>query len=86
MPEKFKSSFTLPVAIPIWWLVTAIIGMVFTTGVTMQKLNYVIEVTSKIDGIQERQIDAIAINRAQDEMLRNHEARLSNLENQGRHQ
>ncbi len=82
--HSFKHTFNLPIAIPIWWLVTAIIGMVFTAGITMQKLDYVIAVTQKIDVIQQRQIDTIAVNRAQDAAIQNHEARLTYLENEAR--
>lgn len=60
MPDRFKDTINLPIAIPAWGLITLLLGGVFTAGVTFQKLDQVIEQSKKIDGIQERQINAIA--------------------------
>jgi hypothetical protein len=80
MPDKFKDTLNLPIAIPAWGLVVMLIGGVFTAGVTFQKLDQVIETTKKIDVIQERQINGLATLRAHDAQLLNHDARITNLE------
>jgi hypothetical protein len=60
MPDKFRDTINLPIAIPVWGLVTLLGVGVFTAGVTFQKLDQVIESSKKIDLIQERQINALA--------------------------
>lgn len=80
MPEKFRDSLNIPIAIPVWGLVCMIIGGVFTAGTTFQKLDQVIESAKKIDAIQERQINALATIRTHEATLTNHELRISSLE------
>jgi hypothetical protein len=85
MPDSFKDSLNLPIAIPAWGLVLLLFGGVFTAGVTFQKLDQVIETTKKIDIIQERQINGLATLKTHDAQLQNHDARITILEQSLRH-
>lgn len=80
MPDKFKDTVNLPIAIPAWGLVTIIIGGVFTAGVTFQKLDQVIETSKKIDILQEKQINGLATLSNVQSVVQNHEARIIDLE------
>lgn len=80
MPDKFKDTINLPIAIPAWGLVTILVGAVFTAGVTFQKLDQVIETTKKVDQIQERQINALAAIANLQQQTQGHEVRIASLE------
>lgn len=80
MPDKFKDAINLPIAIPAWGLVTLILGGCFTAGVTLQKLDQVIETSKKIDVIQEKQIGALATVQNHTYQISNHESRILDLE------
>lgn len=80
MPDKFRDTVNLPIAIPAWGIVTLIISAVFTAGVTFQKLDQVIERSKKIDQIQERQIANIAAIANMQQQVANHESRISAIE------
>lgn len=80
MPDKFKDTLNLPIAIPAWGLICMIIGGVFTAGVTFQKLDQVIESSKKIDLIQERQIGGLAAIANLQQQMQAHENRIGQLE------
>jgi hypothetical protein len=77
MPEKFKGTLNVPIAIPVWGLVTLLLGAVFTAGVTFQKLDALIAeskaTNERVATMWDRQIGGLA-------QLQNHEVRLSTVE------
>lgn len=84
MPEKFKDSINLPVAIPVWGLVTVIAGGVFYAGATLNKLNTLLEnygkTEQKVASIQERQIGEMAAIGNLQTQVQNHEMRIATTE------
>jgi hypothetical protein len=84
MPEKFKDTFNLPIAIPVWGLVTFIAGGVFYAGATLNKLNTLLEnyskTETKVSVIQDRQIANIAAVQNLSITAQHHENRITNLE------
>lgn len=84
MPEKYRDSINLPIAIPAWGLVVLLCSAIFTAGVTFNKLDTLIEnsksTAATIATIQEqRRADYATVNTLQVQ-YQNHESRLSNLE------
>lgn len=84
MPDKFKDTFNLPVAIPAWGLISALVIGIFTAGMTMQKLDTLLEnsgkTESRINTLQERQFNALTSIANQQTQLNGHENRITNIE------
>lgn len=84
MPEKFKSTVNLPIAIPAWGLVTLVASALFTAGVMFQKMDTLIEAVrdgkEQLASVKDRQAtNSTALANHQFQM-QNHEARITNLE------
>lgn len=64
MPEKLSDKMNMLVAIPAWGLVCILAGGIFVAGVTINKLDALIEnynkTETKVSVIQERQITGLA--------------------------
>lgn len=95
MPEKFKDTINLPIAIPAWGLITALstiaVGGAYYGGGMVTKLDQLIELgretkqiqgaqQQQIDRINERQIGGLATQANHDQLLRSLDARVSQLE------
>lgn len=95
MPERFKDSINLPIAIPAWGLITTLasllIGGAYYGGGMVTKLDQLIELgretkiaqaaqQQQIDRINERQIGGLATQANHEQMLRALDGRVSQLE------
>lgn len=84
MQEKFKESINVPVAVPIWGLVTFIFGGIYYAGATMNKLNTLLEnygrTEQRVSQIAEKQIGGLAAVQNLQTQAQNHENRIATLE------
>lgn len=95
MSERFKDSINLPIAIPAWGLITALVTVLVSSayygGGVVTKLDQLIELgretkqqqaaqQQQIDRINERQIGGLATLAQHDQSLRAMDARVSQLE------
>jgi hypothetical protein len=79
-----REKINLPVAIPVWSLVTMVGGALFTAGTLYNQMNTLIESNKKSDEritlISEKQIGGLAALNSAQQVLQNHEARLVTVE------
>lgn len=84
MPERFKSSINLPIAVPAWGLVTILIGAVFTAGTMVTKMDTLIETVKdgkeQLAAVREKQIGGLAAIANLQQQQQSHETRLANVE------
>lgn len=40
MPDDIKRVLTVPVTVPVWSIIVIIVSLAYTTGMTLQKLDY----------------------------------------------
>lgn len=84
MPERFKNSINLPIAIPAWGLVTILAGAVFTAGTMVTKMDTLIETVrdgkEQLASVKEKQIGGLAAIGNLQQQQQNHETRLTNVE------
>lgn len=80
MADKLQDTINLPVAIPAWGLLVAIAGGIFSFASIQTKLEAVIERTSQIEAIRERQINNVQILLQQQKTVEQHELRLIGIE------
>lgn len=95
MPESFRDTINLPIAIPVWSLITAIctiaVGGAYYGGGMVTKLDQLIELgretkqiqsaqQQQIDRINERQIGGLASISNHDQLIRALDSRVSQLE------
>lgn len=75
--SKFKSAVNLPIAIPVWSLVTMMATGVFGAGAMYNKMDQLVETVKESRQQLANQAPAIAAMQFQQQ---NHEARITNLE------
>jgi hypothetical protein len=84
MPQRFAGTVNLPIQIPAWSIVSALICAVFTCGIMFQKMDAVIDTVrdskEQIALIKEKQIGGLAAIATLQTQAQAHEARLTNLE------
>jgi len=80
MPDKFKDTINVPIAIPAWGLLTMLAFGIFTAGMFNQKLNQLIEQAPLVSMIREKQIGGLAAIETLRDGQNRLEARVTNLE------
>lgn len=64
MPERFKNSINLPIAIPAWGLITLLAGAIFTAGTMVNKMDSLIDTVrdskEQLATVKEKQIGGLA--------------------------
>lgn len=84
VPERFRDTINVPIAIPAWGALVMIAGALFTSGTLYQKMDALIENSRQSDArialIHERQIVTNAAIVTLEKQSQNVEARLSNVE------
>lgn len=84
MPERFKNSINLPIAIPAWGLITLLAGAIFTAGTMVNKMDSLIDTVrdskEQLATVKEKQIGGLAAIANLQQQQQNHEARLTNVE------
>lgn len=84
MPEKFKQALNLSIGIPMWSVVSFIAVLIFNAGVTITKLNALLEnfaaTTREVAIIKEKQIERGGILNSLQAQAQSHETRISALE------
>lgn len=84
MPDKFKDTINLPVAIPAWGLICALIIGAVSVGSTITKLNTLLDNDTKREAlvrvIQDRQINVMAIQGVHVNDIKDLKERVSDLE------
>lgn len=80
MTENIGRFLTIPVAVPVWGVIAIMAGVIYTAGATMQKLDYVIASTSKIETVQQQVLSMQILDNTQSQEIKQNSRRLDRLE------
>jgi hypothetical protein len=80
MPDNIKDSLRIPVEVPVWSLICAIVGGAFAFGILYSELKTVVKGQERVDLIFAQQIKNTEIIARHEIILTNHEQRITTLE------
>lgn len=80
MSQSFRENINIPIAIPAWGILSALVTGAFAFGILYNQLSALVKQQEKVDLMYERQIKNIENVNRHDDVLKNHEQRIQALE------